>query len=244
MITLTLFLFPRPAQAKSVIVTLAKGVVVYSGPGIFYRPLAVLPANSELRASSKIVNTKDGRFYRVLVNLSEKKKVVGYIPQNPAVRYFKESLDEEDLEKFGDVALIHHAVQASFSMFRDQHQLWTLGYMNYLKPGFYVKGFAGHYSTAAHNAFTAGGEVGNDALLIGPVSGLVSYAAGVFAPNEAGTIFEASSSVNAMVQAAVGARYNIRGVAAVSAAATQAVFFNANNSFVTFGLNLTLEVGL
>jgi hypothetical protein len=113
-----------------------------------------------------------------------------------------------------------------------------------LSPGFYVKGFGGKFVNPDSGAFVLGGEVGNDAILFDRISGFVSYDLGVFVPNKNGQIFESSSSANALMQASFGARYNLSGIVSLSAAATQAVFFNANNSLVTSGATLTFEVGL
>lgn len=241
---LALFGFGTTAQAKARLMTMQDGVVAYSGPGEFYRPLAVLPARTELVAGSKIVRTKDGAFYKVIVKLSEKKNVIGYISVQSMATYMNDKLDDEDLSKYGDVALISRAGQLSFSLFRDQASLWTIGYMKYLKPGFYVKGFAGRFSNPAGGAAAAGAEVGNDALLFGRFSGLASYDLGIFMPSQPGTIFDASSGTNAMMQAGFGLRYNFGGIASISGALTQAVFFNGNNSLVTGGGTLTLEIGL
>lgn len=158
--------------------------------------------------------------------------------------YMSDKLEDDDLTKYGDVALIDKAFQISFSLLRDQASIWTLGYMKYVKPGFYVKGFAGQFSAPASKATLLGGEVGNDSLLVGNISGLVSYDLGVFSPSDTNTVFEGSSKLNAMMQAGFGLRYNFGGIASISAAVTQAVFFNGNNSLVSSGGTFTLEVGL
>lgn len=235
---------PEPGAAKTRLVTLNEGVIVYSGPGRSYRPLAVLPARSELPASTVTVPTSEGPFFKVLVQVSPKRRSIGYIPITANAQLIADGIEDEDLARFGGVALINKALQGAFTSFNDQNNMWTLGYMHYLKPGFYVKGFAGRFLNPTASATVGGAELGNDALLFGPISGLTSFAAGIFSPTEAGTIFEASSNLNAMMQAAVGARYNIKGAASISAAASQAVLFNANNSLVLFGVNITIEVGL
>jgi hypothetical protein len=232
------------ARAKARLITMQDGVVAYSGPGEFYRPLAIFPARTELTAGSQVVRTKDGAFYKVIVKLSEKKSVIGYVSLQAMANYMNDKLEDEDLSKYGDVALVDKAMQISFSLLRDQGAIWTLGYMKYVKPGFYVKGFAGQFSNPLAKATVAGGEVGNDSLLLGNISGLVSYDLGVFMPSQAGTVFDASSKLDAMMQAGFGLRYNFGGIASISAAVTQAVFFNGNNSLVTSGGTFTLEVGL
>ena len=235
---------PQNAEAKASLLTLADGVVAFSGPGEFYRPLAVFSARTELRAASQIVRTKDGAFYKVVVKQSETKNVIGYVSVEADARFLLDKLDEDDLTKYGDVALLNTALQVSYSNLRNRSSLLSLGYMKYLSPGFYVKGFGGRFSDASASALVAGGEVGNDALLVGRVSGLVSYGVGLFVPSQSGAVFEASSKVNAMMQAAFGVRYNFGGIISTSVAATQTVFFNANNSLVSSGATFTLEVGL
>lgn len=234
----------QTAEAKSRLITVKDGVVAYSGPGDYYRPLAVFPAKTELAASSQIIRGKNGAYYKVLVKLSEKKSVIGYVNIQALATFVSDKLEDDDLSKYGDVALVNQAVQITYSILRDSASLWTVGYMKYLSPGFYVKGFAGQYISKQANASVAGGEVGNDALLFGRVSGLVSYDLGVFSPSTPGLIFEASSKINAMMQAGFGLRYNFGGLASMSGAITQAVFFNGNNSMVTSGALVTLEVGL
>ena len=203
-----------------------------------------MPAKTELRSSTKPVVSKYGSFYRVLVKISDAKTVIGYVSAKADIRKVDDSLAEDDLEKYGDAALVSRAVQLSYSALRDRTSMITAGYMHYLSPGFYVKGYVGQFITPLTSATVAGGELGNDALLIGHVSGLVSYSAGLFSPSSAGTIFDGSASLNALMQASFGLRYNVSGIASLSAAATQGVFFNANNSYVTSGLTATLEVGL
>lgn len=224
--------------------TISDGVVAYSGPGEFYRPLAVFPARTELKAGATPVRTKDGAFYKVIVKLSEKKLVIGYVSVQALTTLIADKLDDDDLSKYGDVALVSKAGQLSFSTFRDQASIVTIGYMKYMSPGFYVKGFGGQFTNTASNATVAGGEVGNDAVLVGRISGVVCYDLGLFVPSQAGLIFDASSKVNALMQAGFGLRYNFGGIASMSALASQAVFFNGNNSLVTSGATITLEVGL
>lgn len=232
------------AHAKAKLTTMSDGVRVYSGPSLRYRPLAVLPAKTVLRAATQVVKSKDGDFYRVLVNLNEKNNSIGFVSVDADVRLIDDRINEDDLEKFGEVALIENAVQISYSAFPDDQSMISAGYMHYLSPGFYVKGFGGTFLAPGANAILAGGEIGNDALLIGILSGHVSYAAGIFAPATKGAIFDASSTLNAMMQATFGLRLNFGGNYSVSAGATQAVLFNANNSKVISGANLTLEIGL
>lgn len=232
------------AEAKTRLMTLGEGVIVYSGPGEFYRPIAVLPAKTEIPAGSKPVSSKNGSFYKVLVKINEAKTAVGYVSLRADVRAMEDDTSDEDVEKYGEIALVNQAFQLSYSALQDKNYIYSLGYMKYLSPGFYVKGYVGQFTAVTATASIAGGEIGNDALLFGPFSGLVSYAAGAFAPSSEGAIFQASSSLNAMMQAGFGLRLNMRGIASLSAVATQVVLFNANNSWVGSGGMFTLEVGL
>ena len=241
---LSLLLATEKAEAKARLMTLTDGVIAYSGPGQFYRPLSVFPARTEIRAGSKIITNKNGAFYRVLVVLSSKKKAVGFVSVQANVRYVDDKLEEDDLEKYGEVALVNKAVQVAFSTLQRKSSMINLGYMHYLSPGFYVKGYGGQFSDDQDSAYLAGGEIGNDALLFNKVSGLVSFGLGLFSAQTAGTIFEGSTKLDAHMMASVGARYNFGGSASVSLAATQAVLFNANNSLVTRGATFTVEVGL
>jgi len=240
----TVFTAGQTTFAKARLMTMQDGVVAYSGPGEYYRPLAVFPARTELAAGSQVIRAKDGAFYKVIVKLSEKKSVIGYVSLKAMATFMDDKIEDEDLSKYGDVALVSKAFQLSFSLLHDQASVWTLGYMNYLKPGFYMKVFGGRFASPDASATVAGGEVGNDSLLFGRVSGLVSYDLGLFMPSQSGTVFEGSSSLDAMMQAGFGLRYNFGGIASVSTAITQAVFFNGNNSLVASGATVTLEVGL
>jgi hypothetical protein len=239
-----LLLIASPSvEAKTKLMTLSDGVNVYSGPGEFYRPVAVLPAKTEIRAG-KSVTTKNGTFYKVLVKVNEGRQAIGYISVKADVRAVDDQMGEDELEKYGEIALVNRAFQLSYSALSDKNYVYSAGYMKFLSPGFYIKGFAGQFAAPAASATVAGGEIGNDALLFGPVSGVVNYSLGVFMPSSEGAIFQASSSLNAMMQAGFGLRLNFRGVASLGALATQFVAFNANNSWVSSGGMITLEVGL
>lgn len=217
---------------------------VYSGPGERFRVLAVLPGKTEIKASNTIVTSSAGRFYRVLVKLGEKQRAIGFIPVNAQIRIGGEDQDEDELSKYGAVALVSRAVQITFSSFRDKQSFYSLGYMHYLSPGFYVKGVVGQWITPVASGNMLGGEIGNDALLAGAVSGFVSYGLGLFMPSAPDAIFAGSTKMNVMMNAAVGLRYNLEGFASFALAGTQAVIYNANNSLVSTGVQASLEVGL
>lgn len=219
-------------------------IQVYSGPGERFRVLAILPNKTEIKASAAIVTSSAGRFYRVVVKLGENIKAIGFIPVSASMRIGGEDQDEDELSKYGAVALISRAVQITFGSYKDKQSFYTLGYMRYLSPGFYVKGTIGQWINPVTNGNMFGGEIGNDALLVGAVSGFVSYGLGVFMPSAAGAIFDGSSNYNVMMNAAVGLRYNLQGFASIAIAGTQAAIYNPNNSLVSTGVQASLEVGL
>ncbi len=237
----------KPAtKQKTTLITLRDGILVYSAPGMNYRPLAILPEKAVLLASSRVTKGKQGDFYKVLVVLSPKQRAVGYIPTTAEVRLNSsvETVDSEDIEKFGPIALVSQAVQGSYSRFINSEYEWSIGYMKYVSPGFYLKGLAGQFVTLDSSGTLAGFEIGNDALLFKNVSAQLSYSAGFFIPGQAGGVFVGSKSLNGFAQGVVAVRYNLRGIASASLGGTQLVLLNANNSFVTYGANVTLEIGL
>lgn len=237
------FIAPK-AQAAMTLTTNEDNVTVYSGPGERFRVLAVLPIKTELKASSQITTSGAGRFYRVVVKLGEKQRAIGYIPINAPIRLGGEDLDEDELSKYGSVALINRAVQITFSSLRDKQSLYTLGYMHYFSPGFYAKGSVGQWLTPTDTGSFAGGEIGNDSLLAGSVSGFVSYGLGLFSPSANDAIFVGSTKLNVIMNATVGIRYNLEGFASIAVGGQQTVIYNANNSLVSTGIQASLEVGL
>ncbi len=232
------------ANAAITLSTLEDNVPVYTGPSERFRLLAVLPAKTELKAANQIVSSDAGRFYRVIVKLGENMRGVGFIPVNAPVKVGGEDEDEDDLSKFGPVALISRAAQVAFGNFQDKQSMWTAGYMHYLSPGFYAKGMAGQWITPTTNASLLGGEIGNDSLLFRSTSGFVSYGLGLLSPGNDNTLFAGSAKLNIFMNATLGLRYNIEGFASVAVAGSQVAFYNQNNSMVSNGIQLSLEVGL
>ena len=231
-----------PADAAVTLTIVGDNVVAYSGPGEKYRPLAILNSKTELRASSKIFDSPQGRFYKVIVRTGENQRAIGFIPMNAAV-VLSGAEDNVDLEKFGVVALVDSAVQFSYASLRDRQSIWTLGYMKYLSPGFYVKGFGGQWLAPLAQGTLAGGEIGNDALLYGAVSGFVNYQFGGLSTGQ-DNFFAGSTSINVFMGAAAGLRYNLGGIASMAVGINQVVIYNANNSLVSNGLLVSLEAGL
>jgi hypothetical protein len=190
------------------------------------------------------VSSEAGRFYRVIVKLGENMKAIGFIPLNAPIKVGGEDEDEDELSKFGPVALISRATQATFGTYKNKQSMWTAGYMRYLSPGFYGKGMVGQWITPSTNASLLAGEIGNDSLLVRSVSGFVSYGIGMLFPGNDNTLFDGSAKINVFMNATLGLRYNIEGVASVALAGSQVAFYNQNNSMVSNGLQLSLEVGL
>lgn len=232
------------ARAALTLSTLEDNVPVYTGPSERFRLLAVLPAKTEIKAANQIVSSDAGRFYRVVVKLGENIKGVGFIPVNAPVKVGGEDEDEDDFSKYGPVALISRAAQVSFGNYKDKQAMWTAGYMHYLSPGFYGKGMVGQWITPTTNASLLGAEIGNDSLLFGSTSGFVSYGLGLLSPGNDNTLFSGSAKLNVFMNATLGLRYNIEGFASIAVAGSQVAFYNQNNSMVSNGIQLSLEVGL
>lgn len=232
------------AHAAMTLTTGEEGIQVYSGPGERFRVLAVLPIKTEIKAANQIVTSSAGRFYRVLIKLGENQRAIGFIPVNTQMRVGGEDQDEDELSKYGAVALISRAAQVTFSALKDRNNFYSVGYMHYLSPGFYIKGTAGQLTSTGSSGNVFGGEIGNDSLLAGSVSGFVSYGLGLFMPNAADSFFAGSTNLNVMMNATIGIRYNLEGFASFAVGGQQIAIYNQNNSFVTTGVIASLEVGL
>lgn len=237
---------PVVAYGKETLFTFGERVTIFTGPGKFYRPLIVLPPGRELQTSKSTIKNKHGEFFRVLVRLSNKKKAIGYIPVDAEVRLKTDNDIAEDIESFREYPLAERSIQFSNSQFKTQRSLATLGFLRYLGPGFYLKGFGGVFLSPGNTSPVVGGEFGNDALLHRNLSGFTSLALGVFLKPELGALFEGNKKdfSNLLIQTAIGIRYNFSNIASVSVGGTQAALFSPNNSLVTFGGLITIEWGL
>ncbi|MCM2281405.1 MAG: hypothetical protein NDI61_06105 [Bdellovibrionaceae bacterium] len=227
-------------------ITYGERVTVYTGPGRFYRPLLIVPSGTEMPAATSPVKNKHGEFFKVLVTLSDKRKAIGYVPVDSEIRK-KSSADlADDMESFQEYPLAKHSLQATYAHLRTERRLVTVGYMKYVAPGFYLKGFAGSFLSPGSSSPLIGAEFGNDALLLKRLSGFASYTMGVFLRPKKDTLFEGSKNdlSNFLVQGALGLRLNFGEVASISLGATQVALVSANNSLVTFGGLATLEWGL
>ncbi len=226
--------------------TFGERVTVYAGPGTFYRPLVVVPGGTELQTAEKTTKNKHGEFYKVLVKLSDKRRAVGYVPINANVRRKSDGDIGEDLESFQEYPFAGRSLQFSYSQFKTQRSLATTGFVRYVGPGFYLKGFGGAFHSPGGISPLVGGEFGNDAPLHRNFSGFTSLTFGVFFRPKEGALFAGNKKdlSNFLAQTAMGLRYNVKNTASFSIGGTQAALFSANNSLVTFGAVVTAEWGL
>ncbi len=236
----------RLASAKDKLVVYGEKIVVYTGPGKLYRPLTILSADSEVQYAPQIVKTDNAEFYKVIVRLSHKKKAIGYIPVDAQVRKKNDSEVAEDIDSFEEFPLAQKAIQVTYTQFKTQRALATVGHVHYLGPGFYIKEFAGAFRAPKHTVPLLGLEFGNDALLHKNLSGFISYGAGFLWRPTQDSIFPGNKDdfSNLLIQAALGIRLNFGSSASVALGGTQATFFSANNSLVTWGLIAIFEMGL
>lgn len=232
---------PLASIGAVTLTTLAEEVIIYSGPGENYRPLAIVKAKTDMQASAKPFIGRDGSpFYKVIHVSADGRKSLGYILTSAAVRIKTEEMTEEDVEKYSDLALSKRTAQTTFSYLRGDNQHVTIGLNHYLTPGFFWKGFAGFWRSPSGNAGTLGIEGGNDALIFKNVSTFVTLGFGAFVPGAEGRVFEASKILNAMAIGSIGVRYN-RPTFAVGVGFTESVLFNGNNSLAVFGALLSAD---
>lgn len=234
------------AFAKDILLTYGERVTVYSGPGLSYRPLVIVPSGTELPTASTTIKNKNGEFYKVLVQLSDKKRVVGYVPIDAELRKKSDRDPGNDMESFKEYPRAQRSVQFSYSHFKTRRSLATSGLLKYVGPGFYLKGFGGVFQSPGNSSPLIGAEFGNDAPLDRRLSGFASFALGVLLNPKEDALFEGNKKnfSNFLVQTAMGLRYHFGEIASLSVGGTQAAIVSANNSLVTFGGLVTLEWGL
>jgi hypothetical protein len=221
-------------------------VTVYSGPGFRFRPIVAITKKTELVASSRIYQGKDGEFYKVLVVFKNGRKQIGYVsvlaPVDLSINSNAKAGDD-DIDTYKDLALAESAMQVGFHTLKNTKVFWTLGYLKYPAPSFYIKGLVGQLLSETASSLMVGGEVGTDHFLSNTVSIYTSLASGSLIVPREDLVFEGSKNFNMFLQGGTGFRFNAE-FAAVSLGALQAVLFNQNNSFISWGLGMTLEVGL
>ena len=245
-ICLLSILFFGQAKAANQLIGIDDETIVYSGAGFSYRPIYILKAEGSVAVAKGLVHTKEANFYKVLVVFPDGRRAIGYIAQTANVRVKTDRMDDDDFSNYSELGLSKNSISTTGSYFKGPNYLLTVGYLRYLSPGFYTKYYVGEWIAEKASGHHAGIELGNDALLSHQLSGFVSYAGGLFLPSKDDDIFIGSKSTNLnyLLRGVVGLKFNQSGGVSFSLGATQAVVFNQNNSYVTFGAQASLEVGL
>lgn len=243
---LTLLLLPNFlfAGTPAKLVTGNESVTIYSGPSLTFRPIRNITEKTEFAASSKNIQGRDGDYYKILVKFKNGNRQIGFVPTTSPVKIEGVIAGSgEDIDAIPTLFLAKASLQAAFYVFRDSRMYWTLGYMNYPVPNFYLKPFIGQFFTESASSVVGGFSLGTDHFFGDSLSFFSEVGAGMVASPKEGTVFKGSESANALVQASAGLRINAE-LAAVSFGFGQTGIFNGNNSFVGWNLGFTLEVGL
>jgi len=153
-----LFLNTADAAAGSRLTTGDAAVTVYSGPGFRYRPILTITKKTELPASSRIYQGKDGDFYKVLITYKTGRRAVGYINVNSEVDLNINDRTAEDIEAYKDLGLAESAMQVGFHTIKNSKVFWTLGYQKYPAPSFYLKALIGQLLSETASSLLAGAE--------------------------------------------------------------------------------------
>ncbi len=240
------FTFLQSANAANQLVGIDDETTVYSGAGFNYRPLYILKAEAAIAVSKNLIKSKDAIFYKVLVVFPDGRRAIGYIAQTANVRLKTDKMDDDDFSSYSELGLSKNSISTTGSYYRGKDYLITLGLQRYRSPGFYTKYYLGEWITQNSSGHHLGLELGNDALISKQVSGFVAYAGGLFIPAKNDAIFLGSraSGINYLLRGVVGLKFNQSGGVSFSVGGTQSVIFNQNNSYVTFGAQVSLEVGL
>ena len=234
------------ALAANQLIGIDDETIVYSGAGFNYRPLYILKAEAAISVAKVLIKTKDANFYKVLVVFPDGRRAIGYIAQTANVRLKTDRMDDDDFASYSELGLSKNSISTTGSFFRGSNYLITIGLQKYRNPGFYTKYYVGEWITQDNSGHHIGVELGNDALISKQISGFVSYAGGLFLPAKDNAIFIGSktNAPNYLLHGVVGLKFNQSGGVSFSFGGSQAVVFNQNNSFVTFGAQVSLEVGL
>ncbi len=234
------------ALAANQLIGIDDETIVYSGAGFNYRPLYILKAEASIAVAKVLIKTKEASFYKVLVVYPDGRRAIGYIAQTANVRLKTDRMDDDDFASYSELGLSKNSISTAGSFFRGSNYLITIGLQRYRSPGFYTKYYVGEWITQTSAGHHLGIELGNDALISKQLSGFVSYAGGLFIPSANNAIFVGSktNAPNYLLHGVVGLKFNQSGGVSFSFGGSQAVVFNQNNSFVTFGAQVSLEVGL
>lgn len=218
--------------------------IVYSGPSNHFRPIYSARAGETLLTSKKQVQGADGgEFYKVLIKRSKTPLRVGYISVDTPVK-FELSEDEDDVDSYKTLSLAESAFQIGLQGLKDSTYVWTVGYLKYPTESLYLKFLIGQLLNQRLGSLMFGGEVGSDQLIYGQFSLYAAFSAGVFILPQNNLIFEGSRSLNHFAQGGTGIRFSSDENAALSLGMFQMVLLSPNNSFLSLGGSITLEVGL
>ncbi|MBX9768603.1 MAG: hypothetical protein K2X47_15115 [Bdellovibrionales bacterium] len=227
-------------------------VLVYSGPGQKFRPIGKGKTGTKTTVNPQILAGPDGDYFEIVFSdkaegesEDDDEKRLGYVSTRSKVVFERTGMDEgDDLKKYKSWAQAESAIQSDITILKDQSYLWTVGYLKYPSPGFFVKGFVGQILSRFSSSTILGGEVGLDQWIRGHFTAYSSFAvAPLFVPSD-GTLFTGSQLFNLFVRGSVGLRYNADEHAQISFGLTQILATNVQNSFMSPGFALTLEVGL
>jgi len=219
-------------------------IVIYSGPSVRYRPLATASKGQSFPVSlRRVIGAGGVEFFKVLLRFRNGGVRIGYISVTDPVEIQTSDVNE-DVDSYQSLALAKSAVQFSFGGLKDGNYEVAAGYLVFPAPDFYLKAFAGQFVTPVTGNPLLGVEMGLDHLITGAFSiyGLVNTGA-VF-PANPGSIFAGSSSVAEFLQGGFGLRYNAHEFAAVSLGMIETGLYSNDNSFISSGYYVTLEVGL
>ena len=246
LILLIQFWIGNTAFASNQLVGIDDETIVYSGAGFNYRPLYILKSEASVAVSKGLVKNKDASFYKVLVVFPDGRRAIGYIAQTANVRLKTDKMDDDDFTSYSELGLSKNSISTTGAYFRGASYLISIGLQRYRSPGFYTKYYVGEWIAQNNSGHHVGLELGNDALISKQVSGFVAYAGGLFIPGKDDAIFLGSKAngLNYLLRGVVGLKFNQSGGVSFSIGGTQAAIFNPNNSFVSFGAQASLEVGL
>ena len=248
------FLFTTTAHAKRNLKISVDEVAVYSGPGKMFRPLTKLQKGTEVTYSPKTVTSKGVEFYKVAIPRNGK-NVIGYIAvddlepeleddgEDEASTTEEAAKAENEIDRLDEFPLSRHAIQISYSHFKTERALASIGYMRFIAPSLYGKFQAGAFKSEVATSPLVSFELGSDSAISKHWSAYILGSAGVFINPKVDALFEGSKKdfSNFIFQAGLGFRYSFSNLAAISLGGTQAALYSANNSSLTFGGLLTLE---
>ncbi len=219
---------------------------VYPRPNSRYRPIFILKTDKSLKVSPKIVKSDPINFFKVLLYRPNGKSIIGYVAETANVRIKTDTVDDDDFVNYSEQALSSRSISSSLGFYRGSNYLATLGYQYYLSPGFYMKFYVGEWFSPTGGGDHFGGELGNDTLISRQISLIFALGLGTLLPAQNDGVFLASQSngVNYLLRGIVGVKWNGGGRVSFGLEGVQTVLFNSNNSLVTFGGQLSIEVGI